>query len=451
MSEKPTQFLHHYEEWPDRKENPHLKQALAYHKDLIINRQPFTLQSRLLTDNYPRASYQRRKGQIKSVLHWGQRKLLMSEIEFLTNYGEAGRIVLYAGAAPGHHINYLSTLFPEMKFVLVDPSPFAAVPTDRVTIIQDFFTDDLAEKYSGLGVLFISDIRTASWQEMKEEDVESYVESDNVAQMRWHGILKPHRSMLKFRLPYVENHSSANTHTRYLDGEVYLPVWGPQTTSETRLVPCATPENVARKAEEDGKKRLEWEEKVTQQQGCNKVQTRATNEVKTEEINPEERQKNEDKMDASEDPTAWCKMKVWDNKLYEDQMFYFNTIGRVTYYEHQVEGDGLDHCYDCCAEIYILQNYLVKSGKLTEDKIGTSEANKMISEMSLKISPQCSSQGRTLSTPQPKPYGATRGRRDRPNLPAIYDTDKIKVDRSLMRIESEESASECDERVRKRK
>ena len=57
--------------------------------------------------------------------HWGQRKLLFSEIEFLTLYGHLAKTVVYAGAAPGTHINYLSKeLFPEHKWVLVDPAPF---------------------------------------------------------------------------------------------------------------------------------------------------------------------------------------------------------------------------------------------------------------------------------------------------------------------------------------
>jgi hypothetical protein len=424
-------FKHHYTEWPDRKKNPHLQQALAYHDTLIVNQAPFDQNSRLLSDSAPRLEYQRRKGQLKSVLHWGQRKLLLSEIEFLTNYGEAGRIVLYAGAAPGTHTNYLSELFPELTFVLVDPSHFETIPTDRIKIIQDFFTDDIAYKYRGLGVLFISDIRTASWSDMKEEDVEAYVESDNIAQMRWHGILRPLRSMLKFRLPYVDERTDAARFTRYLDGEVYLPIWGPQTTSETRLVPCACPTEKMREAEEERKKH-------TLQVGQHNTTTTVgdtTNENESSKIDINASTDTIQEVQTT-DLMAWCPMRDWDNKKYEDQMYYFNTVTRVTYYDHQVEGDGIDHCFDCRSEIYVLQNYLIKSGKLAAEKAGSMEANKMISAMSYQISKQCSRQGRMLSTPQPKPYGASRGRRDRPNLPAIYDTGKIIVDKTLVEVDS---------------
>eukprot|EP00602_Paraphysomonas_sp_CaronLab_P007511 CAMPEP_0185020390 /NCGR_PEP_ID=MMETSP1103-20130426/2993_1 /TAXON_ID=36769 /ORGANISM="Paraphysomonas bandaiensis, Strain Caron Lab Isolate" /LENGTH=413 /DNA_ID=CAMNT_0027551259 /DNA_START=149 /DNA_END=1387 /DNA_ORIENTATION=- len=42
--------------------------------------------------------------------------------------------------------------------------------------------------------------------------------------------MKPAASMLKFRLPWTEGV------TRYLDGKLFLPVWGPPTTTECRLV-----------------------------------------------------------------------------------------------------------------------------------------------------------------------------------------------------------------------
>ena len=72
--------------------------------------------------------------------------------------------------------------------------------------------------------------------------------------MRWHDILKPHRSMLKFRLSWQPGM------TEYLDGffclcfsiydicvsiisiilmelgNLHLPIWGPVTTTESRLI-----------------------------------------------------------------------------------------------------------------------------------------------------------------------------------------------------------------------
>merc|ERR1719343_113345 len=43
-------------------------------------------------------------------------------------------------------------------------------------------------------------------------------------------MLQPRKAMLKFCLPYAAGK------TEYLDGELFLPVWGPPTTTEARLV-----------------------------------------------------------------------------------------------------------------------------------------------------------------------------------------------------------------------
>jgi hypothetical protein len=366
-----------------------LEQALIYHEHLQINNAPFDHNSRILADHSPRAQYYERKGHCKSTLHWGQRKLLMSEIEFLTNYGEPGRIVLYVGAAPGTHINYLSDLFPDLKFVLVDPREFRVQTSERIEIIQDFFTDELAYEFRGLGVLFISDIRTASWQEMSQEDVENYVEKDNIAQMRWHGIMRPLRSMLKFRLPWTIEGASR----KYLDGDIYLPVWGPPTTTETRLVPRRCPIHVMQEAAEERK------------QG-----------IKVKDDNP----------------TSWCDLKIYDCLKYQEQMFYFNTVTRVTFYNHDVKGDGIDHCYDCRAEIHILQKYLLALGKIQVDKVDTRYSSQLISSMSYEVSQNCSQTGRLLSMPAPKPFGFNP---DQACIMEIYASNKIEIDHELVKTD----------------
>ena len=121
---------------------------------------PFT---RLLTSDAPRRKWYQRPKHERSVLHWGQvlldnnllphldapqiclktwvvvvaqRKLLLSEIEFLTMYAEPEDTMVYAGAAPGNHTEYLSSLFPLVNMVLVDPNKFQCAETDRITVRQ---------------------------------------------------------------------------------------------------------------------------------------------------------------------------------------------------------------------------------------------------------------------------------------------------------------------------
>jgi len=51
-------------------------------------------------------------------------------------------------------------------------------------------------------------------------------------------------------------------------------------------------------------------------------------------------------------------VKLWDHVEINQQMFFFNTITRLMGYEHRVVSGGLDHCYDCAAEVIVLTKYL---------------------------------------------------------------------------------------------
>ena len=102
--------------------------------------------------------------------------------------------------------------------------------------------------------------------------------------------MRPHGCMLKFRLPWDRGS------TRYVKGDIHLPVWGPQTTTETRLIVHAKD------------------------------------------------------LDTSID---------YDNAAYGERMFFFNTCSRVDFYQHDLPPvAGVDRCYDCAAEAHILTCYL---------------------------------------------------------------------------------------------
>lgn len=260
---------------------------------------PFT---RVLNDDSPQFPYRRRTNEEKFCLHWGQRKLLLSEIEFLTLHGEESKNVVYAGAAPGNHIEFLSELFPNHYFYCVDPAPFSKhLINSNIFTYQNKFDNYMACQFKQLNPLFISDIRTANYTTQSAEDVEKAIKQDMDAQMRWHIILRAPHAMLKFRLPWSEaTRTSSSGITTYLDGELRLPVWGPQSTTECRLI-------VDRHA----------------------------------------------------------RTRDYDNTTYEEQMFYFNTVQRIASYDNErsVEfshTEGLDACYDCTSEITILQKYLDK-------------------------------------------------------------------------------------------
>lgn len=89
------------------------------------------------------------KNGLRSAIHWGQNKLLMSEIEFLTDHSQGYDLVIYAGAAPGTHTNYLSKLFPKVTFLLIDPSDFNITPTDKVHALhKTYFSDPFSKAFN---------------------------------------------------------------------------------------------------------------------------------------------------------------------------------------------------------------------------------------------------------------------------------------------------------------
>lgn len=311
-------------------QNPHLRQVFANHREFIQLDRPFSLEDLVVRfpdepNPSPTTKYARRMGEAKTVEHWGQRKLLFSEIEFLAFYGTPGCTVVYAGAAPGTHTNFLSeVMFPSYNWVLVDPAPFDAKPTGKITIRNEFFDDKLAEEFAGQNVLFVCDIRSMD-SSMPDHVKEERVFIDMEAQMRWTQIMKPVASVLKFRMPYKPGV------TKYLDGRIHFPIWSGRTSSESRLV--VTQEDLAKP------------------------------------------------------------LREYSHSWYEDLMFHFQTVTRTTYFLHSCVGEGLDSCFDCNAEVFLLRFFLHKFQDIPVEGRCLDWA---VSGLSFAISRQCSLSGRTL-------------------------------------------------------
>ncbi len=253
---------------------------------------------RILTPNFHREPYESHMNHRRSAIHWGQRKLLLSEIEFLCIYFERfpraynDIVVVYAGAAPGTHILLLRSLFPNIQFVLYDPARFDSAICDvpGITTNQELFTNEtclfLKDKYVNNVILFISDIRTADTITMSSEEIEERVAQDQQMQMEWYHILDPVMAMFKFRLPWNDSTTS------YLKGDIYFQTYAPLTSTETRLI-------------------VEQNAPLTD----------------------------------------------YDNKAYEEQMFYFNKYLRESHYLIEENTDSKPVMYDVAVEEYILKKY----------------------------------------------------------------------------------------------
>jgi hypothetical protein len=230
------------------------------------------------------APYTRRTGTFKRQLHWGQLKLFLSEVEFLNqvlleikskkggthkksvnkyllgstlthnllgstlthnllgstlthnlsssildNLDGRQIIMVYAGAAPGLHIGYLQSLFPQIKFELYDPNKFAKINNEMISVHRQFFMDidaeywrDYAQKTNAY-LVFVSDIRS-------EPASQENIIRNMSMQLKWWQIMQPELSMFKFRLPWEEGK------TEYPFGHIYVQAFPGATSTETRLI-----------------------------------------------------------------------------------------------------------------------------------------------------------------------------------------------------------------------
>jgi 16S rRNA G966 N2-methylase RsmD len=271
---------------------------------------PRTILQTFLTQNFPQKAYHR-GGQNPKLIHSGQRKLLLSEIEFLTRmFANAKKReekeekknyqVLYIGAAPGIHIPYLAEMFPEVKFILYDPARFEIKETNQIKIHQKLFTDDEVKNFIGVkNLLFISDIRSTPRQNYQAPDeadpeFEAEVSKNLEQQKKWVLQLQPLRSLLKFRLPFATNNEELST--SYFDGVIFFQCYAPSTSSETRL-----------------------------------------------EVGPHPKE------------------LVYSHLKYEQQLFYFNTMYRNQSFFHYNRRYGWS--YDTIREFFILKKYQEMRGR----------------------------------------------------------------------------------------
>lgn len=245
-------------------------------------------------------SYHRNGQRPNTTAHLGQLKLFLSTLQFLLKYSDKSTIthVVYPGSAPGNSIDFLTMLFPHCRWWLYDPRDIfdkKLYTNNKIKkIVIDFFLDEHIEEIQnsiepGEKLLLFSDIRVC------EEVLEDLVERDMRLQESWVRKLKPDHAMLKFRLP-----RDLGEDYTYLDGEIYLQMFAPTASTETRLVV-------------DGKN------------------------IKTTEYNVD---------------------------FYEGLMYFFNRRARMlSYTRDSCNVESFDSCHDCVASLNLLDEYIHKYNK----------------------------------------------------------------------------------------
>jgi hypothetical protein len=163
----------------------------------------------------------------------GQMKLLISEIDFLSDFARHGDTVVYAGAADGRHIPTLDGMFASLKLCwnLFDPARFSHPVMawsrdcrDRVCVFRRCFGDADAIYYKGFRrVLLISDIRS-NHHEKEDHPDDACIMQDQEWQMQWVKLMEPEACCLKFRGPFGYAECERYRHFNYMDGELRLQV-----------------------------------------------------------------------------------------------------------------------------------------------------------------------------------------------------------------------------------
>lgn len=180
--------------------------------------------------------------------HCGQLKLLISEIEFLTETvpqvkANKDIVVVYAGAADGYHITFLMDLFPQVsEWHLWDPEPFASNVRRRsrdrrnnVFLYNELFTDQCALRIGRDSVkkqvLFISDIRSDAYDD-------EAISRDMRNQFNWAHDMCAVFSMVKFRLPFPDSEKKGTPNKNMfiypVCNSIRLQVFAPVNSTETR-------------------------------------------------------------------------------------------------------------------------------------------------------------------------------------------------------------------------
>ena len=248
-----------------------MKQESVYYRTKENNGTVIHKLFRKITKDSPIEIYGRRTDdRVFNNCHAGQRKLLFSEIEFLTKlskkYDLNNILIVYIGSAAGFHLPLLFALYPELEYVLIDPAKFKFKKygfTNKYHIINDYYTDETHLQIKKINsnnklIAVISDFRSEA------TDEKTYL--DMIKQQYWLIQLDAVAYILKTRFPYAGKEfdykyyqydipedikhkieETKTTHSKnsflYLDGSIYTQIWASPRSSETRIIKIKKSEN----------------------------------------------------------------------------------------------------------------------------------------------------------------------------------------------------------------
>lgn len=195
-----------------------------------------------LKDDFPTKKY--KEDLFSENVHYGQRKLFLTVLHFLTMYTKefTNFVCVYVGAGGGVNNYILAGFFPNGTFHFYDDVDLGYDEKykelfNNFTYHKKYFEDSDVEYWKeynkvNKNVFFISDIRSTN-------DNNKNITLDMEMQEKWTTEIDPVKAHLKFRIPYLKQSKDKNTDTffPYLGGIIYFQPWAPTYSTECRLVP----------------------------------------------------------------------------------------------------------------------------------------------------------------------------------------------------------------------
>lgn len=252
----------------------------------------FTEDDMFLTDDSPLLPGSLPKIDFNS-LEWTERRLLITEIAFLTKVWNETEIpsptciYINSSSDSGKHIKILSDLFPAFHFFCYSVHSLDLEPVEkRISLFtghaNGIFTYDMAADFNGSNDnILISNLESQSSVNMLMEEYERFslkfengldkesilsqnegedvitrwssamasfrakervvLAGDAMRQYDWMKIIRPQYALLKFRppipitIPDVKTHKDPMSIISYIDGDYYWPAWGSADLGEIHI------------------------------------------------------------------------------------------------------------------------------------------------------------------------------------------------------------------------
>jgi hypothetical protein len=336
--------------------------------------------------------YESGKVVLRLADHLGQRKLFLTELQFLTNCVKSLKVkpqyCIYAGSSPGNKTHLLSLLFPDIKFILIDPNKFNIIlatgstgdshrktkhddivhlnyidfygyngnlancnksnklildlsksqqneildfiqkSTHKLYIIEDYMSIEFANLFKNIkNTVFISDIRSSVTSDDSPSDFDIIW---NTSMMyNWINILQPELSMIKFRMPYFNSKNKELNDSQFLKN--YKNDFNLSVTNGIDFI-----------KNYKNKKFVMYKSTLFIQPWPGRTSTEVRSIIYKKDV-------------------LTNNLVNYDINLIENNLFYYNTIIRSWFYIKNSNADkniNLCHCNDCAIENNIWINYI---------------------------------------------------------------------------------------------